>query len=139
MFQPRYFPGSYFPDAYFPVSLGDTPPNIGAPDYLECDLPLSRAFFVIGDDLAFTVDNVTSRRTGNNLPDATVEYSLIDAETREEIASGEMVQYDADPSSFEAMIEADDLTEYDATTNPDGVVVKRLYVLRGTIQNNGVR
>jgi len=91
------------------------------------------AIFVIGDDLAFRLDDVKSGRDGSNLPDATVSYVMMDAETREEITAGDMDQYDTDPSSFDGVIAANFLTE------EAGIVNGKDYLLRTTIHNGGVR
>jgi len=96
------------------------------------------SFFIIGDSLSFTADDVKSGRTDANLPSATATYSFIDAQTRIEIASGSMSQYDTDPSSFEAVIASTLLEEFDAQSNPDGIKVKQNYILRVTTDNAGL-
>lgn len=97
------------------------------------------AYFVIGDSLPFRADNVQSGRDGTPLPDADVSYSLIDAQTRSEITDGDMTLYDEPNASFEAVIPDEDLELYDEDDNPNGVVPNREYLLRTTVDNEGVK
>lgn len=97
------------------------------------------AIFVIGDSLAFRCANVTSERTGQPLPSATVSYTLLDADTRVVVTSGSMTLYDAPSASFEAAISDSLLDAYDPDTNPDGIVPERQYILKTTINNSGVK
>lgn len=96
------------------------------------------AYFVVGDSLPFRADNVKSGRDAEPLPDATLTYSLLDADTRVEVVAGSMSIYDEPTASFEAAIAGDDLEAYDATTNPDGIVPNRDYLLRVRADNDGI-
>lgn len=97
------------------------------------------AIFVIGDSLAFRCVNVTSERSGQPLPLATLTYTFTDADTREQVTSGNMVLYDAPSASFEGTIPDTVLDEYDPNTNPDGIVPERQYILKTTIDNAGTK
>lgn len=97
------------------------------------------AIFVIGDSLSFRCDNVKSERTGDYLPDATLTYALLDADTRIEVTSGAMSIYDSNTASFEAVIADTDLQVFDPDDNPTGIVPERQYILRSTVDNDGVK
>ena len=96
------------------------------------------AIFVIGDTLAFKLDNVKSGVDGSNLPSATATYALLDHETRTVVDSGAMNQYATDPSSFDAAIDPSKLQPYDADTNPNGIKPEHDYQLKATINNSGI-
>lgn len=94
------------------------------------------ATLVIGDDLSFRLENVTSGRTGLPIPTAVVAWELLDAETRVEVDSGDMTQYDAVNASYEGIVPRASLEEFDADSNPTGIRPKRKYVLRTPITHD---
>lgn len=97
------------------------------------------ALLVIGDSFPFRADNVMSGRDDAPLPSADVSYKLLDLETRDVVAEGDMSLYDAPSASFEAVIDDSELTAYDPDTNPDGIKPEHEYVLRVTVDNNGTK
>jgi hypothetical protein len=96
-------------------------------------------YFVIGDSLPFRAEEAVSARTGDPLLAATATYSMLDAQSRAEVAAGDMVLYDQILMSFEAEILPEDLELYDATTNPNGVVPNREYLLKATVDDGGIK
>jgi len=90
------------------------------------------AVLIINDDLPFRLDNVRSGRTDTPAPASTVSYELLDAESRAQITSGNMTQYDSTAASYEAVIGAAELVE-------PTIVPGRDYMLRAIITNAGVK
>lgn len=135
MFPKQIFPSKFFPDLWFPAG-GTTPPIASDADAICFDLAVARckggtpAWFVIGDSLAFTADNVSLEIAGDLLPGASVVFRLSDYETQSVVLSGSMTLYDSGTASFAAAIVGASLEVYDPQSNPDGIVPKRKYVLK---------
>lgn len=97
------------------------------------------AFFIIGDDLSFRLDDVRSGRDGHPLINAVITYELLHERTRTSVHSGSMAIYDNVNASFDGVIPKSFLQQYNSTTNPTGIKVKNEYVLRALIVDSGIR
>jgi len=91
-------------------------------------------YLVIGDSLPFSARNAVSGRTGDPLTGATAVWSLLDAETRSEIASGSMTSFDdtatygAGVVYFEAVV---------APADTEDLSPHAEYLLKTTITHSG--
>lgn len=141
MFPARYFPNRYFAGHYWAHAGSSAVPAAGA---VEASLELYRdgvpGWFVIGDDLAFKLDDVTLASDGATpVPSAEVTYELVDSWTRVVVTSGSMQLYDSVAASFNASIASSFLGEYNPATNVNGIHPRRNYALRATVDNGGTK